>query len=92
MDVAGELERWRPRAGMLLPVLELEVAALTWQLDPHAAPTGDTDAATPLDVTFHGGRWVVLGSRDRLHRAVREKRTTVPARVVPPEALRQLAA
>lgn len=98
----------------LLPVLELDIGLLAWQLDlpfwpdergrpfcvrpldvvtgPHLERLELVDLAAPLDVTWQGGRWLVLDGLHRLLRAARSGLQEVPVRVVPPEALRQLAA
>lgn len=122
MDVPPELEPWLPAPGwtaapssaLLLPVIEIELGLVAWQLDlpfwpddegqpfrvrpldvvdgPQLDLVVDEDCATPLDVTWQNGRWVVLDGLHRLLKAARAGLTVVPARVVPPEAIRQLAA
>ncbi len=122
MDVPPELEPWLPAPAwtpaasraLLLPVIEIELGLLAWQLDLPFWPDDEgqpfrvrpldvvagrlldlvaaEDCTTPLDVTWQNGRWVVLDGLHRLLKAARAGLTVVPARVVPPEAIRQLAA
>jgi len=122
MEVPRELEPWLPAPGwsgaeadaLLLPVIDMDVGQLVWQLDlpfwagrdgqpfqvrpldvvdgPHLELVEREDCTLPLDVTWQNGRWIVLDGLHRLLKAARGGLTVLPARVVPPEAIRQLAA
>lgn len=79
-----------------LPVEELPLTELTWQLRPPLrsacawfADEGDDD---PIDVTTHSGRWLILDGVERLRRAAALERPTVPVRKVPTWALPLIAA
>jgi hypothetical protein len=79
-----------------LPVEDLPLAELTWQLRPPLRSAsvwfGDEGEAEPIDVTTHGGRWLILDGVERLRRAVALELPTVPVRKVPTWALPLIAA
>jgi hypothetical protein len=82
-----DLPFWRDDEGTAFRVRPIDVTG-GWHLDRVAS----ADLASPLDVTMLHGRFVVLDGLHRLLKAARVGRRTLPARIVPPEALRLIAA
>jgi hypothetical protein len=81
------LDRARLRA-LTLPVEEIATRELVWQLRGSCGARWSRDGdESPIDVTIHGGRWLVLDGADRLRRAVALDVPTVAVRKVPTWAL-----
>lgn len=50
------------------------------------------DLSYPLELTFRGGRWIILDGIHRLAKAVLQERREVDVRKLPPAALRLISA
>ena len=73
-----------------LPVEELPVRDLVWQLDDlheRGCCVWGGAGTLPIDVTSQSGRWLILDGAERLRRAVVLGRATVSVRKVPTWAL-----
>jgi hypothetical protein len=82
-----DLPFWRAPDGTVFRIRPLDVVD-GWHHDRVAA----ADLATPIDVTWRRGRFVVLDGLHRVLKAARTGRESLPARIVPPEAYGQIAA
>lgn len=82
-------DRARLRA-LDLPVEELPVDELLWQVSEQGRATACRSCRAedrPIDVTVHGGRWLIIDGADRLGRALALEAATVQVRKVPTWAL-----
>jgi hypothetical protein len=82
-----DLPCWQAADGSPFRVRPLDVVG-----GPHQDRVERADLGLPVDVTWRGGRWVVLDGLYRVLKAARAGNATIPARVVPPEALGEIAA
>jgi hypothetical protein len=82
-----DLPVWPAEDGTEFQVRPLDVVA-----GPHLARTNDADLSVPLHVFRRDDRWVVLDGLHGVLKAARSGQVTLPARVLPDEALGQIAA